>query len=391
MQPGAFLALVQGLPEMEFHVPRPYDRALWTGTADVVVAGMSRSFRELYAAAGSTARVTGYTTDGQALSIGLDEYFKPPLLLVRPAAVRFGSDPEAARQAAPKRSSKTISTRGEELLSVQSSDCGPEAVIECDTGGGGNTNYGGYFLTHSFSACTDAAGHPDADEDGLRDACEIEIAKAFAPALRFDRGEVHWGRHPYWSVARDPYVARALKIFYLIAYEKDGGDPGTRAYAHDGDSEFLIVYVQDITGGGRWALDRMTYSAHWHSTWDRTHENLPYDKVEYTDEYRGRPRSWVGESKHPNYPNQSSCNGNFDDCHNPQSADTQLGFYDERNVGNLWAGAGVPLYTSPNCAKSALAVPYTECFWTDDTFRGWQTEDGGGSGGYKRSLSWYYF
>jgi hypothetical protein len=396
MRPEQFLGLMDRLPDLEFSMPRPYDRALWTGSADVVVGGMDRSWAELYAADGAAARVTGYTTDGRVLSIAPDEYFAPPLLLIRPAEARFGTDPEAMRRAASRRSGSTISTREEEHGMTTASECDPSdptLVIECDVERGGNIDWGGYWLSHSYSTCNAAAGYADADQDELRDECELEIAKAFAPMLRFDRGEQHYGRDPYWSVKRDAYRTNSLQIFYLVAYYRDPGDPVAGWAPHDGDSEFLIVSVQDVSGNGRWSLDRMTYSAHWHAGWDRTRENLSYDDVEYVDNFRGRPRSWVSEGKHANYAHRSSCNGNFDDCHNPEVSDNPLTYpprLDPRNIGNYWAGAGIRLWTQP-CATTIYAVPYTECLWTDNYFRGWQTEDGGGAGGYKNSLSWYGF
>lgn len=392
MQSEEFLALLEGLPEMELHMARSYDRGLWTGTHDVVVAGSDRNWRTLYGVDGPQAYVTGYTTAGQELQIRADEYFKPPLLMIQPAEVSFGPDPEMKRRTAPKRSGNTISNREEELSIQSTCPTDPATGLpyeNCEPDGSG-VDPGGYWLSQSYSSCTTTAGHPDADQDGLRDDCEVEIVKAFAPMLKFDIGEQHWSRDPHWSAIRVTVNGvQMVQVFYLVAYHRDPGDPAFGTYAHDGDSEFLIVFVQDITGTGRWALTQMTYSAHWHQAWDRTHENLSYAEVEYVDTYRGRPRSWVSEGKHANYPNQGSCNGNFDDCANPQ-ADTPLtpGWtLDTRNIGNRTLG--VPLFTNP-CA-TILSQPYSECFWTDDTFRGWQTENGGGAGGYTASLSWYLF
>jgi hypothetical protein len=388
--PAALLASLADVPELELVMDRPYDRAEWTGTADVAIVGTSRSFPELYAAAGSRARVTAYTAGGQARVVGLDEYFGPPLLLIHPAESRFGPDPEAKRAAAPRRSGNTISTREEEFATQ--AVCDPETVREpCPEESGGNTNHGGYWLSHSYGACLDAAGHADADQDGIRDACEYEIARQFAPGLRFDAGEQWWQRDSYWSVRRSNIYPNAISVFYLIGYHRDNGDVVFGGWAHDGDSEFISIAVRDLTGTGRWVLEEATYSAHWHHAWDRTDDRTYSENVQWSDgTYRGRPRAWVGESKHPNYFSQSACNDHLDNCNNPQSSDTNVNVDPARNIGNNWA-AGIRLHTSPCAGTWRTDLPYTECFWTDDTFRGWQSENGGGAGGYRHSLEWYAY
>lgn len=58
--PSDILTMVNSLPALEVYVPRVYDRGRWTGSADVVVAGMLATPVE-FAAAPSR---TGFTTRG---------------------------------------------------------------------------------------------------------------------------------------------------------------------------------------------------------------------------------------------------------------------------------------------------------------------------------------
>lgn len=390
--PDSLMSILTLLPEMELQMPRPYDRASWTADQGVAVSGVSRTLSDIYAAKGAAARVMVYAPGRRTLSVGLDDQFHVPLLMIKPAEIDYGVDPEATRRAAPRRTGTTITTREEEFTTMET--CDPEtAVVECPEEGGGTvTNHGGYFLTHSYNDCVNAQGYADSDADGLRDSCEYEIAQAFRPGLRFDLGE-RWGtRDPYWSVRRSNYYPNALSVFYAIGYHRDNGDVIFGLESHDGDSEFLVIAVSDITGGGggRWALETVTYSAHWHSFWDRTDEQRYYETVFWSDgTYRGRPRSYVAESKHANYRSQSVCNSRGDNC-DPSSGDLPVEVRVERNLGNMWA-TGAPLFTNPCSGTLYATQPYTECFWTDDTFRGWRTENGSGGGGYKYPLEWYGF
>lgn len=166
---------------------------------------------------------------------------------------------------------------------------------------------------------------------------------------------------------------------------------------HDGDSEFLVIAVTDFGDSwpnGRWALETVTYSAHWGSTWDRTDEQRYFETVFWSDgTYRGRPRSYVGRSKHANYRSQSFCESRFDTCE-PVANDADFIVEADRNLGNVFA-TGYPLQVNP-CAKTRYYIfgyvtTNTECFWFDDTFRGWQSEDGSGGTGYRYMLQWYDF
>jgi hypothetical protein len=287
------------------------------------------------------------------------------------------------------------------LSSALALDCGDDPTqLECNpgTGPGGGYNPGGYWLSRSYSQCSVYPGSPGDthDHDGLLDECEVELTKAFAPGLRFHAGETHWGRTPHVSVRRGTNPG-PVDIFSLLAYHVDPGWMGLSA--HDGDSECIIVGVRDYTGTGRWVLEYVTYSAHWASlVGDRSSIRVPHTQVEYSDVYCGRPRVWVSRGKHANYPSQHMCNdGRYDDCSPSYSYDVYLAHethwdnpVNPRNIGSKWSG-GIPrYYLYPNCARGPH-ISYTECFWSDSEFRGWQSEDGPGATGYKVSLLAYSF
>jgi hypothetical protein len=53
--------------------------------------------------------------------------------------------------------------------------------------------------------------------------------------------------------------------------------------------------------------------------------------------------------------------------------------------------ASSPYILTNSCASSPLGNGFTECFWTDDTFRGWQSQHGSGSIGSVEALSAWGF
>lgn len=313
------LASLSGLPSMEFGLPRAYDRVSWTGTANIVTIAASADKKEIAA-----ARVlTGYRTTGEAISVPMFQYVSAPLLYILPAETDFGSNPEAVRNTARRRSGRTISTPREEFLAL-TSDC-PEPLGMRNRGptttcSGGGSDFGGYWLdaSYSWSACTTAPS-PDEDQDGIRDDCEDKLAYTFRPYLEMTYSDDNRGREPYWAVAKSE-TQGWVKIFYALSYYRDGGEDDTGFGSHDGDSEFIILQVNDITGTARWAMETGTLSAHWRAgwPWDGT-GTWSYSEFEFPVTYRGRPRVWVAEEKHANYKTRSDCNwgaGGTDVCSN---------------------------------------------------------------------------
>ena len=386
------LSALSALPEMEFQVPRPYDRAYWQGGDGLVVAGIPRKFAELAAAGTDRRTVMVFPIRGEPFMVGFNQQLERPLLMIKPVEIVFGTDPEADRLRAIKRLGNTITTKTEELAGLVDSRTNG-ARIEEDTSTAPPYYPGGYVLSHSLTACFDVVGQVDADQDGIRDSCEAEIANAFRPGLMFSVGEPAGERDSYWSVRRSNHYPRALSVFYALGYHHDGGDVGLGTYEHDGDSEFIVIAVSeqgDAWPGGRWTLETVTFSAHWHSLWDRTSERRYYEGVQWVDgTYCGRPRTYVSQSKHANYHTAATCGSHFDTC-NPSPPDHETAAYPFRNLGNHTA-AGWPLWTNPCSTSEFPGLSATECFWFDDKFRGWMTENGDGGTGYKEMLAWYDF
>jgi hypothetical protein len=168
----------------------------------------------------------------------------------------------------------------------------------------------------------------DLDRDGLRDDCEYELAQAFRPLLAMSAADRAPSNEPYWSVTRQstsfgPNVP-PIKIIYALSYYRDPGDPLSSFHAHDGDSEFIIIEVHqttdpDLAGWSRWALDFVTFSAHWGEGAGVNHTSrYEYNSIEFPADYRGRPRVWVSLDKHANYRSKSLCASMWNDwCTHP--------------------------------------------------------------------------
>lgn len=91
------------------------NRARWAGNSDVLVAATARATPEMIRAG---LPATGFAPDGRAVQFALDEDPGTPVLLLQPATVAFGVDPEGTRAKAPRRARATISTIEDELAAV---------------------------------------------------------------------------------------------------------------------------------------------------------------------------------------------------------------------------------------------------------------------------------
>jgi hypothetical protein len=391
MRPVDLLASVQVLPELEFSMPRPYDQARWTGTEDVILVGTTRPRAE----AARKGWLPGYGVGGRQVRVPVSDRVQYPILAITPSATDFGPSPEAKRQRAPRRSRHTISGGD---ITTATTECGPEAVIECDTSGGGGTKYGGYFMGESLSwaACTNTTGQQDADQDGLVDGCEATLAQQFAPLLSISTSECCGARNSYWAVGKGYNGAHRMRIFYLLAYHYDGGTPDWGLKAHFGDSEFIIIEVEDVSGSGRWMLKRAVLSAHWKQWYglgDRTGDWGP-DDLEYPDgTYAGYPRVYVARDKHANYRTREDCNATYQDgsCHLNQDA-ARVTVLTERNIGTRKnsscqfdeIGKVLIDITEPPPGYAAF-----EYLWTGSDFGGWYNVSSDTAGPYYESLNYY--
>ncbi|MGH7721086.1 MAG: hypothetical protein ACREON_19840, partial [Gemmatimonadaceae bacterium] len=346
----------------------------------------------------------GYATSGQPVKIDFWGYAPFPYLAILPTGPTELAGLRTRGLGAP-RPTNTVSTSEEEqemmfISSIEEEECHPAAVIECNpsTGGGQRT---GIVLPSGRRRgdCYRTTGFPqsvDIDRDNVLDTCEFELAYEFRPRMAFDLDDDNLDREPYWAVRHVLAPVEAFRIFYAISYREDGGIPIGGFFAHQGDSEWIIIEVNtdEPHNPGVWVVKRATLSAHWGAPSDGTATYAGED-LEYADVYLGRPVIWVAEDKHANYRSQSVCDaGAFytDACnHGGDRGETVevLPFA----TGNLGQGPnrGVILI---DCIGSRRGFPRTECFWTEpEKFRGWLATDpnDGGAGPYHLSLTFFGF
>lgn len=210
-------------------------------------------------------------------------------------------------------------------------------------------------------------GTPDADRDGLADACEYQLAYGFMPLFWFDSGESGHARRPYYAVKSTSFATRTVQILYLDTFFDDTGV----TTGHDGDPEFQIFEVH--YSGGRWYLDWAYLSAHRKSSCDSSawysYSQLEYDTAsDARNGYRGWPVLYVAEDKHATYNTLSTCDqGCFlqDYCsrHTSQFLDPADRLV-SRNVGS----------TAVQLINSVTLNGKTERLLDDAPFKGWDDQ-----------------
>lgn len=256
--------------------------------------------------------------------------------------------------------------------------------------------------------CPHAA--PDRDQDGLSDACELQLATAFAPVLVTSSTACNMnadadGRRlggGYLFVVR-PTPAGAV-IGYLPAYFQDCGWsgpkcllPGLSCAPHAGDSELIAL---DLRREGRsWRVEGVFLSAHCFgrsSPGCRWYRGEDLRQFEWgTEGAAVGPVVWVADGRNANYPSRRACergHGFVDTCGGSRLR-YPFPVHASRNIGSRVR----PLETSgarAGCVRSAPVDPgngatapdAVECFWDPDArFRGWQAS-GDGVTPYERYL-----
>lgn len=184
MEPKQFLAAIDDLPKLQLLMPRSLDRVGWTGTDDVVVVATAAPLPQIAV----QDSFTGYTPYGEAVGFRVSAIPNFPMIFVMPMdkdkAKEFGDDPEAKRKGIPKQSRKTVSTREEEISPTYIEPDPCDTDPDCRSGGGSGSPTGYRLSTESvWSTCISVSSTTDRDRDGLRDACEYEVAHAFSPRL----------------------------------------------------------------------------------------------------------------------------------------------------------------------------------------------------------------
>ncbi len=252
-----------------------------------------------------------------------------------------------------------------------------------------NPSAPGVFLGSGVSpdVCI-SGGYTDADQDGLGDFCEKNLAFAFAPELYY------WGfdnvrREPYW-VARPLVESEQVLIGYLLSDYRDEGSssypcslPGapSSCHGHNGDSEaiFLTVYYNWSTQ--HWVLDHANYSQHGdYPTYAKGPKGYP--QMLYYPEHAGSyPRAYVSQGKHANYASQTECNNggtlDTDTCTEVNTA-ARVEFSTFWNLGSR-TSPRLDCVASRNPDYEYYGSGREECYWTYRNFRGWIPETVGGA------------
>lgn len=240
-----------------------------------------------------------------------------------------------------------------------------------------------------IAACATRSG-ADADRDGLGDACELALARVFAPELVADADDCLWDAGARrldggYLFAVAPQAAGGARIAYLPAYARDCGWRGGGS-AHDGDSELVVVDVADVAGSAR--VDGIFLSAHCFGRSDgrcRWFRAGALGRFAWRD--GGAPVVWVALAKHAHYPTRAACESGHWRRERCASRDRERRFrfpvaYAAQNVGSR----DRPAHAARGClAGSALPLAIRganpaarECLWADDApFRGWRGETRG--------------
>ncbi len=234
-----------------------------------------------------------------------------------------------------------------------------------------------------------SGGYTDADQDGLGDFCEKNLARAFAPELYYSSAD-NVGREPHWAARIAPPVK--VRLGYLLSYYRDEGSnawgcnlPGAPSSCdgHNGDSEdvFLQVYYNDATQ--HWVVDSAWYSQHTaFGIYGRARD--PSNYAIYTEEFAplvypshpgSYPRVYVSEGKHANYAHVYECNGGgtfgTDTCEHVNTAARVV------SGASLNIGSRAMHSSSQDCMQSSnpsyqyYGSGRLECYWTEARFRGW--------------------
>lgn len=408
--------LFDGLPALELFMPIPYQRTWWTGNEAPVVVGILADRRHRR----ETISAPGWTVEGGEITVPFYRAVRDPVVLVVPVEHRFGPDPEARRRRAPKQDRTTVSPKGfvptHDPSTTDLSANNDKAEFRLARAGLFSSLREAaihfvsvfppartvrIFRPASSSSYGYAPGGPlltsnvtwaDCTADGtFSDDCLDQLAFAFRPVLQLDASEDAASRESYWA-GRDAYHTDAVSIFYAPAYHDDGGSLWSGS--HLGDSEFIWLTIEFVDG--TWQLISATLSAHWGTINDNT-KNYLYSDLEYEDNYRGRPISYVSKNKHANFHSESDCENFFKDEHcsgyfeDREHVEVLLHRYLGHHVDQL------PPVVEVDCVSSEDAdgidsrnhtLPGTECFWSGDSFDGWHS----GSDqtlGYHESLQYW--
>ncbi|HEX6307422.1 MAG TPA: hypothetical protein VFZ69_04485 [Longimicrobiales bacterium] len=243
--------------------------------------------------------------------------------------------------------------------------------------------------------CVDAL--PDTDRDGLADACELALARAFAPLLMTHAtrctppSSTPAARIPggYFHAAQP--VRGGVHLVYMPAYYRDCGWTGAKCIlmdcrGHAGDSELIVVHARQ-TASGAWYTEAVFLSAHcfgrmpWNCRWYREDDLDAFAWLGGVE--RGAPVVWVSDARNANYPSAGACERGhlgFDRC-DRSALEYRFPITSSRDIGSRAAPLEQP-GQPPGCVTGEYVEPIDwllaspsalECFWDPAArFRGWQ-------------------
>ncbi len=223
----------------------------------------------------------------------------------------------------------------------------------------------------------------DADSDWLDDHCELELAKGFAPRWSMGIQEKCGDGEPAWAAKYFP-ASGAVRLAFMPAYYDDCGVPAFGfGGGHHGDSELAMVEVGFNPGTQHWEFRQMWLSAHYDTAGqgagDRSQWVNPAD-ASFTRRYLGHPYIAVSANKHAMYKSDSKCNNTFagennegDWCYSSQYTPFRFHIDPARNAGSRHRD----LMGCVGSIKRFAGNGRAECFYTRQTFAGWNAGTAG--------------
>lgn len=249
----------------------------------------------------------------------------------------------------------------------------------------------------------DCAPGPDLDRDGVPEACELALARRFAPVLLAARSACNWseaaGRIPgAYLFAVDPKPS-GYRLAYLPGYLDDCGWSGPKCRlrpaggceGHEGDSELVVVDVVRAPDDGGLSVERVFLSAH---CFGRSDGRCRWYEPSALQWLGSRPVVWVAEGKNAHYPSRRACDTGhwaFDTCDRNGTA-YPFPVAAGRNVGSR--DAPLPAAPEPGChplghGPEDAAPDARVCVWTDVRFGGWRDPLDGATP-YRRYLDRFF-
>lgn len=243
----------------------------------------------------------------------------------------------------------------------------------------------------------------DRDADGLSDACELGLARAFAPVLMVRAAGRNWDTSVRPARPGGGYlhaVQRAgatVRVAYLPAYFRDCGWrgakcwlPGVDCSPHDGDSELMIVEVSRDTTTGVWSPRAVFLSAHCFAGSTKGCRWYRGGELERFAWEGAVPVVWVAEGRQANDPDRRACErGHYglDTC-GRHEARYRFPIDAARNIGSASHPEPATGCIPGGALGSAMVDPAAEeCPWRPGAvFRGWQPGASDGVTGYRKHL-----